>query len=82
MGGLLSEEFQAVTEIGEDVLVLCDKCDLSSNIEITECVDQKIVDEEEELELEMIHTPNVRTIDELVNDYGIPTSKMAKTLIY
>ena len=82
MGRLLSEEFQAVTEIGEDVLVLCDKCDLSSNIEITECVDQKIVDEEEELELEMIHTPNVRTIEELVNDYGIPTSKMAKTLIY
>ncbi len=82
MGGLLSEEFQAVTDIGEDVLVLCDKCDLSSNIEITECVDQKIVDQEEEKELEMIYTPNVRTIDELVNDYGIPTEKMAKTLIY
>ncbi len=82
MGGLLSEEFQAVTEIGEDVLVLCDKCDLSSNIEITECVDQKKVDEEQELELELIHTPNVKTIDDLVNTYGIPTSKMAKTLIY
>ena len=82
MGGLLSEEFQAVTDIGEDVLVLCDKCNLSSNIEITECVDQKIVDDEKELELEMIYTPNVRTIDELVNDYGIPTAKMAKTLIY
>ena len=82
MGGLLSEEFQAVTDIGEDVLVLCDKCSLSSNIEITECVDQKIVDQEEEKELEMIHTPNVRTIEELVNDYGIPTEKMAKTLIY
>ena len=82
MGGLLSEEFQAVTDIGEDVLVLCDKCDLSSNIEITECVDQKLVDDEKELDLEMIYTPNVRTIDELVNDYGIPTAKMAKTLIY
>ena len=82
MGGLLSEEFQAVTDIGEDVLVLCDKCNLSSNIEITECVDQKLVDNEDEKELEMIHTPNVRTIDELVNDYGIPTEKMAKTLIY
>lgn len=82
MGGLLSEEFQAVTDIGEDVLVLCDKCNLSSNIEITECVDQKIIDNEEEKELEMIYTPNVRTIEELVNDYGIPTEKMAKTLIY
>ena len=27
MGGLLSEEFQAVTPIGEDTLVLCDHCD-------------------------------------------------------
>lgn len=82
MGGLLSEEFQAVTDIGEDVLVLCDKCNLSSNIEITECVDQKIVDQEEEKELEMLYTPNVGTIEDLVNDYGIPTEKMAKTLIY
>lgn len=82
MGGLLSEEFQAVTEIGEDVLVLCDKCDLSSNIEITECVDQKIIDNEEEKELELLYTPNVGTIEDLVNGYGIPTEKMAKTLIY
>ena len=27
MGGDLSEEFQAITEIGEDIVVLCDKCD-------------------------------------------------------
>ena len=37
MGGLLSEEFQAVTDIGEDILVLCDKCGLSTNEEICEC---------------------------------------------
>ena len=34
MGGSLSEEFQAITDIGEDTLVLCDKCDYSSNLEI------------------------------------------------
>ena len=34
MGGLLSEEFQAITDIGEDTIVLCDKCDFSSNLEI------------------------------------------------
>ena len=38
MGGSLSEEYQAVTDIGEDILVLCDKCDYSSNIEVSECV--------------------------------------------
>lgn len=82
MGGLLSEEFQAVTDIGEDILVLCDNCNLSSNIEVTECVTQTTVNTEEEKELELIYTPNVGTIDDLVNTYHIPTEKMAKTLIY
>jgi len=82
MGGLLSEEFQAVTEIGEDIIVLCDKCNLSSNIEITECVDQKIVYQEAEKELELLYTPNVGTIEDLVSNYRIPTEKMVKTLIY
>ena len=33
MGGLLSEEFQAITDIGEDIVVACDNCGFSSNIE-------------------------------------------------
>ena len=33
MGGSLSEEYQAITDIGEDTIVLCDNCDYSSNIE-------------------------------------------------
>ena len=35
MGGDLSEEFQAITDRGEDVLVLCDKCDYASNLEVS-----------------------------------------------
>jgi prolyl-tRNA synthetase len=34
MGGDLSEEFQAVTDRGEDTLVLCDGCDYASNLEV------------------------------------------------
>ncbi len=34
MGGLLSEEFQALTDTGEDILVLCEHCGYSANIEI------------------------------------------------
>ena len=37
MGGELSEEFQAITDRGEDIVVLCDKCGLSTNEEICEC---------------------------------------------
>ena len=34
MGGTLSEEYQAITDIGEDTIVLCDSCDYASNIEV------------------------------------------------
>ena len=45
MGGLLSEEFQAVTDVGEDILVLCDHCDYASNIEITPYVCNEVDNE-------------------------------------
>ena len=82
MGGLLSEEFQAITEIGEDIVVLCDKCNYSSNIEVTECICDKQEVQETIKEKELLHTPNVGTIKDIVDKYKIPTSKMAKTLIY
>ena len=52
MGGDLSEEFQAITEIGEDTVVLCDKCDFSSNIEVAPVrADTYEVEEKKEKEL-------------------------------
>ena len=42
MGGLLSEEFQAVSAIGEDILVLCDSCDYASNLEVSKCINRMI----------------------------------------
>ncbi len=82
MGGLLSEEFQAVTDIGEDILVLCDKCDYASNIEVSECVDNVQKNSEALKEKELIHTPNVGSISDLVNYLKIEAEKMVKTLIY
>ncbi|MBQ8131296.1 MAG: proline--tRNA ligase [Bacilli bacterium] len=81
MGGLLSEEFQAVTDIGEDILVLCDHCGLSTNIEICECKSYEKV-EEEEKEYSMISTPNMRGIDEIVENIGVDIKRTVKTLIY
>ena len=82
MGGLLSEEFQAITPIGEDVIVYCDDCGFTSNIEIAEC---KLQDEACTLELrqkELVHTPNAGTIEEVCNFLGQPANKFVKTLIY
>ena len=82
MGGLLSEEFQAVTDIGEDVLVLCDSCDYASNIEVSKCTDIQEDEAEEKRAIEKIYTPNCKTIEEVSNLLNTPPSKAVKTLIY
>lgn len=81
MGGSLSEEFQALADIGEDTIVLCDQCDFAKNKEVTEAISGKEEDPEETKEKELLETPNVGTIDDLVN-IGFSTDKLTKTLIY
>ena len=81
MGGLLSEEFQAVCDIGEDVLVLCDNCDLATNIEICEC-NSKEESDEKELDHELVETKGTRTIEEICNFLNIDSKITVKTLIY
>ena len=80
MGGLLSEEFQAISPIGEDTLVLCDKCHFSSNIEVAKhiCLDEK---DEEEKTLELVETPHAKTIDDVCRYLQLPTEKSVKALM-
>ena len=80
MGGLLSEEFQAVTDIGEDTLVLCENCDFSSNLEITPCIDNE-KNREEEKKLEMVATPNSHTIEEVCNYLKLDIKQTVKALL-
>ncbi len=80
MGGKLSEEYQAVTEIGEDVLVLCDKCDFASNIEIAE-VKGKTFGDEDNLKMELVSTPGAHTINDIVDMLNISIDKTVKTLV-
>lgn len=82
MGGLLSEEFQAVTDIGEDILVLCDSCDYASNIEVSDCVNIDSLKKVENLEIEKVYTPNFKTIEEVCNYLNVDPKLTAKTLIY
>lgn len=81
MGGLLSEEFQAITDIGEDVLVLCEKCNFASNIEVCPSKTLKEEETEEQKEKELIETPNIGVIEDLVKA-GFSINKLTKTLIY
>lgn len=83
MGGLLSEEFQAVTPLGEDTLVLCDTCDFSSNIEVAACVpEQPDYASEPAEEKQLVHTPQAGSIEEVTALMNKPVKRFVKTLIY
>lgn len=82
MGGLLSEEFQALAPIGEDTVVLCEGCDLSSNQEILSVVDTNIESDEAPLEMQMVETPNAKTIEEVTAFFNKEANQFVKTLIY
>ncbi len=82
MGGLLSEEFQALSDIGEDVLVLCDQCDFASNLEVAPCLEDSNPSMEALKPLEKVHTPNVGKIKDLTDQYHFTLENMTKSMIY
>ncbi|NLY36061.1 MAG: proline--tRNA ligase [Tissierellia bacterium] len=82
MGGLLSEEFQALTEIGEDILVLEPKSGYAANIEVAGCLTLEEASSQEHLVEEKVHTPGAATIEEVAAFFHEKTDKFIKTLIY
>lgn len=81
-GGSLSEEFQAIADIGEDKLVICDGCSYKVNSNIAKCTLLTNKSLEEEKTRELIKTPNVGTIDDVSNFLNVSKDKIVKTLIY
>ena len=82
MGGSLSEEFQAITEIGEDVVVTCEGCDFSSNLEITEVIDTSKPSDAAELAMEIVETPDAKTIEDVAAFFHKAVNDFVKTRIY
>ena len=81
MGGLLSEEFQAIAPLGEDTVIYCDDCDYSSNMEISEVVRPESQDNEELKPIQEVETPNCESIEDVCKFLNLPTSKSVKALI-
>ncbi len=82
MGGLLSEEFQAITSIGEDKLVICDHCGYASNVDVAKCT-LLTKESDENIKLrELVKTPSAGTIEEVSKCLDEDKDKFVKTLIY
>ena len=86
MGGSGSEEFMVESEIGDNTLILCKKCDYAANAEKASCAadfsTDSPVDAAKIPPLEKIDTPNVKTIDELRVFLKMKPDDFIKTLIY
>ena len=67
MGGLLSEEFQALSPIGEDILVLNEDGTYASNIEVAKCIANDFNSCEPLQQKEKVATPNQHSIEDVVN---------------
>lgn len=79
MGGSLAHEFMYLTPVGEDSLLLCDKCGYKANRQVARF--KKPVPPGEELKpLEKVATPDASTIDELCQFLDIGPEKTAKAL--
>lgn len=82
MGGSGSQEFMVKSEVGEDTIAYCDKCGYSANEEKMAGVPTECVCPEGNLALEKIYTPNIRTIDDLANQFKCDATLFVKTIIY
>lgn len=80
MGGTLSEEYQAVTDIGEDTLVLCDSCDYATNLEVSECI-SNVNELDESKKIELVETPHKETIEEVCGYLNLDVKKSVKALL-
>jgi len=81
MGGSGSEEFMVESEIGDNTLILCKKCDYAANVEKAGCAPD-YTEAVATLPIEKIDTPNVKTIDELCAFLETKPQAFVKTLIY
>ncbi len=81
MGGSGSQEFMVKSEVGEDGICYCDECGYAANEEKAGCV-TPAQDTADMLDIEKIHTPDVKTIDDLVGYMNCGADKFVKTILY
>jgi prolyl-tRNA synthetase len=82
MGGTGSEEFMVKSDAGEDTVAYCKNCGYAANVEVAESKVKVIDRDKSGKEVYEIHTPNVRSIDELCEFLKIDESVCAKSRVY
>ncbi|MFH1051504.1 MAG: proline--tRNA ligase [bacterium] len=82
MGGRQSQEFMVESDAGEDVCVVCSDCGYASNLEIATSNISPVGRIEKDIPVEIFPTPNAKTIDDLIEQFGLPEERCAKSVVY
>lgn len=84
IGGSFSHEFLVNADSGEDAMVYCAACSYAANLEKAEIAEpeEEQRDDDALLPLEEVHTPGVRTIEEVSGFLDVKPRDIVKTLIY
>lgn len=82
IGGDVSHEFMVIADTGEDAINFCSECDYAANMEKTPCHIHEKELVEEEGPLELVATPEARTVQDVASDLQVNTEQVLKSLFY
>lgn len=83
IGGSYSHEFMVIADSGEDAIAFCGACRYAANLEKAEVVEPaEREDKDLPLPVEEIHTPGVKTIQEVCAFLRVKPEAVVKTLIF
>ena len=82
MGGSQSHEFMVETDAGEDVVVSCAQCGYAANLEKATSKPSLAHDLPGDGNPEAVHTPGMKTIEEVAKFLGVSPTQKIKTLAY
>jgi prolyl-tRNA synthetase len=82
MGGSGSQEFMMESDAGEDIIALSDDASYAANVEVATSSVPKAPRFPDSRPVEEIHTPNVRTIDQLAAFLTVDHGRLAKSVVY
>ena len=81
IGGTGSHEFQVLAESGEDVIAYSDASDYAANVELAQTLPLSGSRAAAQKNLEKVHTPEVKTIAQLVDFLQIPVENTLKSIV-
>jgi prolyl-tRNA synthetase len=81
MGGTASQEFMVESDAGEDICVISDS-GYAANLEVAVSAVEPVGRIDDNPETEEFPTPEAKTIDDLIEQFGLPEERLAKSVVY